>query len=174
MTRYIQIPIPSVALLSPFIDTPLISVSHILQVKIQAGTRRTKVSLPITICGFPWHALDLDGRQSLEALPLYEPLESEPPQQLSSAIVTTTDETLDAEEDQVLAVGPEDDGPDERTTDLTETLVEATSDPTMESTIEGRDIVQVATVSSTTTAVTSPTTTRPGSVHSSSGSVKEV
>ncbi len=90
VTRYIQIPIPSVTLLSPFIDTPLSSVSHFVQVKIQAGRRRAKVSLPITICGFPWHALDLDGTLAIEALPLYEPSAS-PPRPLDDT--RTTDAT---------------------------------------------------------------------------------
>lgn len=73
ITRYIQAPIPSVSLLSPYIDTPILSVSHFLVIKVTAGKAKGKISLPFMICGFPWHAFEVDGQPLVQTLPRYEP-----------------------------------------------------------------------------------------------------
>ena len=77
VTRYIQVPIPSVSLLSPYIDTPILSVNHVIVIKVAAGRRTSKVEIPFTISGFPWHAFEVDGRVSLDTLPAYTPGQSE-------------------------------------------------------------------------------------------------
>ena len=80
-------------ILSPTIETPILSVNHILQINISSGRRTSKrVILPFTICGFPWQAFDLDGHSVPENLPLYEPA--------SEVVVKSLDDQLDEIVDQ--------------------------------------------------------------------------
>lgn len=45
-----------------------------LQITVSSGKRNNcRISLPFTICGFPWHIFDIDGQNVLEDLPTYEP-----------------------------------------------------------------------------------------------------
>jgi hypothetical protein len=50
-----------------------------LVLKICAGKSSCKLTLPFTISGFPWHALEIDGRPSFDTLPRYQPRSPQPP-----------------------------------------------------------------------------------------------
>jgi hypothetical protein len=84
--RSIDIPVPDASVFSSSFITPLIIVSHFISVKIKVGGKLGKLSIPITLGGFPWHAMDLDGLISVSTLPRYslkDPMDDESRQLMS-------------------------------------------------------------------------------------------
>jgi hypothetical protein len=73
--RVIQFPIPQTKLMDPDIDTSILKVSHLIDIKIQSAARFStpeKIQVPLIITGFP-HLLFEDAllRRSIDTLPIY-------------------------------------------------------------------------------------------------------
>ncbi|KAJ3278621.1 Arrestin domain-containing protein 3 [Borealophlyctis nickersoniae] len=96
ISRIINFPVPSTAIMSPDINTPILIVTHALSIKIVSSGRFSspvKLSLPVLIGGFPVSYFDLAERQSIDTLPLYAPPEGRPPSSPSSRRGSQTSRT---------------------------------------------------------------------------------
>ncbi|KAI8588868.1 hypothetical protein BDZ88DRAFT_396686 [Geranomyces variabilis] len=75
VNRYINFPLPPATIMSPHIRSTILTVSHVLVVKIISKARFSKpikVELPITITGFPAVYFNDNQTVSIETLPLYQ------------------------------------------------------------------------------------------------------
>ncbi|KAL2913972.1 hypothetical protein HK105_206563 [Polyrhizophydium stewartii] len=76
ITRLVQFPVPSAAVISPTIFTPILQVTHVIGFKIQSAAPWSsvyKIQLPVIIAGFPFTLFDDNlNRRSVDTLPLYE------------------------------------------------------------------------------------------------------
>ena len=74
--RLIQFPIPKANVLDPDIDTAILKVTHLIDIKLKSEANNSpilKIQIPLKIGGFPYYLFEDADVISVATLPIYEP-----------------------------------------------------------------------------------------------------